>query len=172
MVILMMPTGGKMDLKSKVIKLSQRMGCPIVNRRCNPYAWDGQTIALRETRKPRHISHLVHDIAHFLVAIKKRKSIPDFGLGIGPDSPPGAKYLKPIIPDRQCQEEEEMASILGILIEKEIGSDWKWTWDYHSWNVEINPADVSNFLHWRVKPILAKLRKKKLIDKKLKPLCV
>ncbi len=52
------------------------------------YAWNGKRLAIRNT-----MSNVFHDIAHWQVASPERRSVPDFGLGKGPDSRLCASYL-------------------------------------------------------------------------------
>lgn len=155
----------------KIKEISEYVGSPIVHRDCKPYAYDGQTIALFDKKpdKIRPPSNLVHDIAHYLVASDERRRMPEFGLGESPDTM-SYRYLSSYIDLEKANLEEEMASMLGILIEKEIGSDWKETWHFHNWSEgRLKDIDEDCFKMPHPKRVIKKLIKRKLIYKSLKP---
>lgn len=54
---------------------------------------------------------LAHEIAHWLLATPRRRKLPDFGLDNGKN------YA-------EHDREENLASLLSILIEREVGADW------------------------------------------------
>jgi hypothetical protein len=74
-------------------------------------------------------SNTIHEVAHWIVSDPERRNLPDFGLGIGPES---KLFSKEIAEDPQT--EEERASVLGILYERALGLDWKRTFQWHCWN--------------------------------------
>jgi hypothetical protein len=79
--------------------------------------WDGQAVAIR--MEP---SVIVHEVAHFQLAAPERRHLADFGLGPGPESGDKARCEA----DRRvfgtdCDREEALASLLGILWEAELG---------------------------------------------------
>lgn len=98
------------------------------------YMFDGTTIFYsdfggRGTEEAAN-SNLAHEIAHFLVASPDRRNVPDYGLGSGPESNKASLALK----GTSKYQEEELASMLGMLIEKWAGQDpKKFTWDNHGW---------------------------------------
>lgn len=100
----------------------------------NKHVWNGKTIALFEadgSRRPD--ANIVHDIAHYVVASVTRRKYPEFGLGDSPDNgPPSARQF---LTYENAQYEEEEASLLGILIEKELKLDPEDTFVHHSWDV-------------------------------------
>lgn len=64
-----------------------------------------------------------HELAHAMLAPPSRRRLRRFGLGdVGFGD--GRKF---------SQVEEELASLLGILLQKEHGLDWKHTAIYHCW---------------------------------------
>lgn len=92
-----------------------------------------------------HPSNIIHDLAHWAVCTSlARRSKPDFGLGRGPDSVEEAECLT-----LHAQIEEERASLLGILIEWELGMPAGDTLRLHGW---VHPW---NHKHIRGKPIQA-----------------
>ena len=97
------------------------------------YAWNGRTIAvLHGSGEQRSDSDLIHDIAHYMLCPAKRRSKPEFGLGDNPDIE--CKHADELLPTADAQAEEEQASLLGILIEKQLGLDWQVTWSNHMWD--------------------------------------
>lgn len=91
------------------------------------YQWDGIDIACLN----QSYSNIIHDIAHWVMSSANRRLLPDFGLGIGPDS---AIETELAIMPHFADLEERQASALGILIESEFGMDWRHTAMYHSWS--------------------------------------
>lgn len=75
-----------------------------------------------------------HEIAHWLLADIKRRQRADFGLGH-----PGG-YMQEPIPGAQL--EEERASMLGILLEREHDLRWGFSWNDHGWSGGIGAANT------------------------------
>lgn len=85
----------------------------------SPHPWTGHALNLgHETNYP---SDFAHEIGHWLVAEPQRRRSRYFGLD--------TRYSNP----SDDQREEELASALGILIEKALGMDWRATLDHHNW---------------------------------------
>lgn len=122
------------------------------------FCWDGNSIACGN----RDITDIVHDIAHHQCAAPSRRHLPEWGLGTSPD---GTKKAALVIDGNTAQREEECASLLGILWERQIGSNWIGTIDMHSWIGE-GPKDCIT----RIAKTLRKLHKLKLVDKNGNPL--
>lgn len=81
------------------------------------FGWDGHVI--RSRSEP---SVLLHEIAHWQLCPPPRRSLPDFGLGAGPESGRKQDADAARVTDFATQEREEaMASLLGILWEVELG---------------------------------------------------
>jgi hypothetical protein len=79
--------------------------------------WDGRAVAIR--MEP---SVIVHEVAHYQLASAERRHLADFGLGAGPESGDKARCEA----DRrvfgvECDREEALASLLGVLWEAELG---------------------------------------------------
>lgn len=120
---------------ARILKFAHEIGIPVAPRHPeHSWAWDGRTLATVKM----NASDLAHDIAHWLVCSKKRRSMPDYGLEDGPQS--GIK-LKRKIKRAKEQIEEEHASILGMLIEKHFLSKERWatTFNDHGWNQDPLP---------------------------------
>jgi hypothetical protein len=73
---------------------------------------------------------LVHDIAHYLLADPYRRSVPEFGLGKGPDA---CKDAPELIGEPVLSAEEGLSSALGIIWEAELGILFPETLMDHSW---------------------------------------
>lgn len=111
-----------------IISLCSLLGIPLSDR--NPQdgnSWDGTSIAVNNW-DDLTTSNIIHEVAHWLVATKKERSLVDFGLGIGPDS---GLFCDCTVEDPEGK--ECLASCLGILYEKALGFDWKDTFHYHQW---------------------------------------
>lgn len=65
---------------------------------------------------------ILHEVAHFVLAPPERRALPDFGLGPGPDTHDRAAAERAIaLPLLDRENDEAMASLLGILWEAELG---------------------------------------------------
>lgn len=107
--------------EAKVIALCERIGMPWERSDGQSafwHPWDGRALNLRHTRS-NGSSDYVHEVAHWLVARKAKRHLPDFGLEDN-------DLFKVDL-------EELLASMLGILIELHLGLDWRFTWDFHRW---------------------------------------
>ena len=122
------------------------------------FCWDGNSIACGK----RNITDIVHDIAHHQCAAPSRRHLPEWGLGTSPD---GTKKADLTIDENTAQREEECASLLGILWERQIKSNWVGTIDMHNWIGE-GPQDCIR----KMTKTLRKLHKLKLVDKDGNPL--
>jgi hypothetical protein len=79
--------------------------------------WDGARVAVR--MEP---SVVIHEVAHYQLAPPSRRHLVDFGLGAGPESGDrtrgeGDRALFGV----DCDREEALASLLGVLWEAELG---------------------------------------------------
>tara|TARA_Y100001970_G_scaffold248983_2_gene319089 strand:- start:21554 stop:22318 length:765 start_codon:yes stop_codon:yes gene_type:complete len=107
------------------------------------FSWDGTAV-----RTGSAASVLIHEVAHWLVASPERRALPDFGLGPGPET--GRTELAEAarcVGDDKREEEELLASLLGILLEASLGQpaisafieqNWLEAWD--------RPAAANQFL--------------------------
>lgn len=94
--------------------------------------YDGHTIGVGK----QSITNIIHDIAHHMVAPEWRRQHPDWGLGPGVDEYSYHSQSTHDAPERfggvDTQEQEELASLLGICIEAHLGLGTK-TLDDHCW---------------------------------------
>jgi len=112
------------------ISLANNLGIKTLNIKPEDYfSWDGYFISTQTD-----IASILHEIAHWQITPYERRKIPDFGLGSGPDT--GMKgdsdRFRCVGVDDQI-EEENMASLLGILWEVQLGipaviSFWEQNW--------------------------------------------
>ena len=79
--------------------------------------WDGSAVAIR--MEP---SVIIHEVAHYQLAGPDRRHLADFGLGAGPESGDKARgEAQRRVFGVDCDREEALASLLGILWEAELG---------------------------------------------------
>jgi hypothetical protein len=81
------------------------------------FSWDGKV--LRTRSEPWVI---LHEIAHWLICPPERRGLPDFGVGAGPES--GRKEEADrarCVDDAVQQEDEALSSLLGVVLEAELG---------------------------------------------------
>ena len=81
------------------------------------FSWDGQAMAI-----DTDTSVIFHEIAHWQLASEPRRTIPDFGLGAGPETGNFliANRVK-CLESNSIENEECLASLLGILWEVYFG---------------------------------------------------
>lgn len=90
---------------------------PIAEPPQRAFSWDGH--AVRTESEP---AVLLHEVAHYQLASPARRRLPDFGLGAGPETGcVAAADAVRRIGDAARETEEQMASLLGILWEVELG---------------------------------------------------
>lgn len=115
--------------------LCERIGMPweyCPERDHSDWAWNGETLNLAHD-SPNGTSDIVHEIGHWIIAAPERRNASDFGLlEAFPD--PELYRSKSDEESSFAQAEEEYASLLGILIERQLKFDWHYTWDFHSWS--------------------------------------
>jgi len=79
------------------------------------YQYDPDDRVLRSD----NVSGLVHELAHYLVAEPKERTLPNFGYDHGPDG--GLRSHNHFPPGKDDDIREEQASLLGIYIERALG---------------------------------------------------
>jgi hypothetical protein len=127
------------------------------------FSYDGCCI-----RSRCEASVLIHEVAHWLLAPKERRSVADFGLGAGPETGRREEAEAARVVDQAGQiEEEALASLLGILWEEALGQpailaflEQNWLDDWH--RPEACAANLRRNLQL--------LRQRGLIDAKGRPL--
>jgi len=139
------------DLAYKILPFAYRSrtraSCPVSN--------DTVERALTKVRKnwredDETCDDPAHELAHYMIAPPARRNLKRYKLGgIGSGNGKQSSLI-----------EEERASLLGILLQRAHGLDWKWTVGFHSWNT----SDLN-----KVKKHLLYLYKKGLIDESGRP---
>ncbi len=104
--------------RKKAVSLARGWGIPIINRMpVESYSWDGRAVSIRT-----EAAVLIHEVAHWLIAPLNRRTLPDFGLGAGPETGWAAQANAIRCVDDRTKEREELhASLLGILYEAALG---------------------------------------------------
>lgn len=96
--------------------IAQAHACGIATLEQEPavsFSWDGYY--LRVCSEPWVI---FHEVAHWLLCPPQRRHLPDFGLGAGPESGWQEQADACLCADEHTkQEEETLASLLGVLLE-------------------------------------------------------
>ena len=100
--------------REAALMLVNAVGMPIVNEApTDAFSWDGRAVRTRS-----EASVLVHEVAHWLISPDDRRALPDFGLGAGPETGRIEEANAARCVDDTVKEEEELlASLLGILFE-------------------------------------------------------
>jgi hypothetical protein len=93
------------------------------------FSWDGG--AVRTASEP---AVLLHEVAHYQLASPARRALPDFGLGAGPETGRVAEAeAARRLDDKAREREEQMASLLGILWEIELGQNGLAAFQEQNW---------------------------------------
>jgi len=106
------------DHHRQAVQLLDRFGMGALDRAPEDgVTWDGKAVAIR--MEP---SVIIHEVAHYQLAPAHRRGLVDFGVGAGPESGDKSAGER----DRQlfgvdCDREEALASLLGVLWEAELG---------------------------------------------------
>lgn len=116
------------------------------------FSWDGCWLRARS-----EASVLLHEIAHWQICPAERRSLPDFGLGAGPETGCKAEAdAARVASDAVKQEEECLASLLGILWESALGQpavaaflEQNWFEGWRRPNAAMTFADTIATLHAR-----------------------
>jgi hypothetical protein len=104
--------------RAEAVALVRRLGIAVRDDApARAFSYDGYAIRVRSEAYV-----LIHEVAHYQVCAPERRPLPDFGLGAGPESGRAAEAdaaQRLFGPVRES--EEQMASLLGILWEAELG---------------------------------------------------
>jgi hypothetical protein len=97
---------------------AQRLGMAVIDEEpSRAFSWDGGALRTRS-----EACVLFHEIAHWQLAAPSRRSLPDFGLGAGPETGRKAAADRARVVDEDTRIAEECAaSLLGILWEAACG---------------------------------------------------
>jgi hypothetical protein len=127
------------------------------------FSWDGAV--LRARSEPWVI---LHEIAHWLICPPERRRLPDFGVGAGPESGLQADAERARVVDAAAQQEDEaLASLLGVLLEAELGQPAILAFLEQNWLEGYERESAA--LHFRA--TIAGLRRRRLIDAEGRPTC-
>ena len=128
-----------------------RPGCP-----AEDFSWDGKA-----ARAETEAYVLLHEAAHFQLADPARRHVIDFGLGPGPETGDRAAATAAArLFGLECEREEAMASLLGILWEVEFGQPGLASFLDQNWLEGADrPGTATHFAH-----ILAALRAGGFLD--------
>jgi hypothetical protein len=102
--------------RAKALALAARLGIPTLDEDpAAAFSWDGAAIRTRS-----ETSVVFHEIAHWQIAPRERRHLPDFGVGAGPETGRTGEADAACCVDAATREEEEnLSSLLGILWEVE-----------------------------------------------------
>lgn len=132
----------------KLIEITTQLGleanCIKFSKNVQALCWDGKGII-----NSNNDSNFAHEIAHYLVASPDRRLIPNYGLGRCPDEQFSHELTYALNSDEIYNEEKE-ASVLGILIERQLGLNWKKAMIEHQWD---NFQSKKDFIRIKMKLI-------------------
>ena len=103
--------------RQAALAFAQEHGMP-VHRPESPsgFNWDGTAL---DGATEAYV--ILHEVAHFVLAPPERRTLPDFGLGPGPDTRDRAGAERAAaLPLLEREADEAMASLLGILWEAKL----------------------------------------------------
>ena len=100
------------------VALAEAYGIPTLDEEpAAAFSWDGAVLRVRS--EPWVI---LHEVGHWLVCPPERRHLPDFGVGAGPESGHKAEAdAARCVDDATQQEDEVLSSLLGILLQVELG---------------------------------------------------
>ncbi len=115
------PRDGAIDTpehRAAAVALARRLGmATLAEEPAAAFSWDGQVL-----RTESEAWVILHEIGHFQTVPPKRRHLIDFGLGAGPETGCIAEADAACAIDRETGDrEEQIASLLGILWEVELG---------------------------------------------------
>lgn len=149
----------------KAVRLGAALGIPLHDS--NPaegFSWDGSAVA-SETET----AVLLHEFAHWQVAPPSRRVLYDFGLGAGPET--GRKKEADsacCVDDDTKVREEDLASLLGILWEVDLGGPAVIAFREQNWlELYDRPGTAGHFIS-----VFEELVARRLINSSGSPLAV
>ena len=115
----------------KVISsFAARVGLTVVWEHNDKCMWEPKTKTIYRTDP----SDALHEIAHYLVAATKHRTLPNFGLGHDYEFLVGS--LREEVTGITALKTEARASCVGIMLEEIFGMDYHKTMHFHSWTLE------------------------------------
>jgi hypothetical protein len=125
------------------------------------FSWDGRSL-----RSDTEAYVLLHEVAHYQLAMPLRRRCRDFALGPGPETGERAAAERAVLVSGIDREREEaLASLLGILWEMSLGQPALASWLDQNWLEGSNGAAARHF-----ETMLAALRRDRFIDAAGQPL--
>jgi hypothetical protein len=124
------------------------------------YNWDGAAL---DGSSEAYV--ILHEVAHFVLAPTERRSLVDFGLGPGPDTRDRETARRAAILSLVEREEDEaLASLLGILWEAELGQPALASFLDQNWLEGLDRSAAPHFT-----AVLAGLGRRGLVDARARP---
>jgi hypothetical protein len=126
------------------------------------FSWDGSRVRART-----EASVLLHEVAHYQLASPARRRLPDFGLGAGPET--GRVEIADrarCLGDAEREAEEQMASLLGILWEVELGQPGILAFQEQNWLEGAGRPSTAQFFE----SVLERLVAGGFVDREARPL--
>jgi hypothetical protein len=152
------------ERRAAAVALARALGIPTLDEEpAVSFSWDGRV--LRTQSEPWVI---LHEIAHWLICPPQRRGLPDFGVGAGPESGRKAEADRArVVDDESQQRDEAMASLLGVLLEAELGQPAILAFLEQNWLEGYERESAA--LHFRA--TVAALARRGLIDAAGRPTC-
>ena len=152
------------EARATAVALAEANGIPTLDEEpAAALSWDG---AVLRTRGEPWV--ILHEIAHWLIASPDRRRLPDFGVGAGPES--GRKDEADrarVVDDAAQQEDEALSSLLGVLLEAELGLPAIFAFLEQNWlEGHDRPGAADHFC-----ATIAELSRRGLIDDAGRPTC-
>lgn len=111
--------------KKRIIQVGEKLGMKFSDEDPRQSVnWTGTTANIGNMS----VSNIIHEVAHYMVASPGNRNLVDYAQGAGVES---SKY--PADQPRWPEEQEELASLLGILWEKSFGLCTEDTLRDHCW---------------------------------------
>jgi hypothetical protein len=148
--------------RATAVALARACGIPTLDEEpADSFSWDG---AVLRTRSEPWV--ILHEVAHWLLCPPARRRLPDFGVGAGPESGRKAEAdAARCVDDATQQQEEVLSSLLGILLEVELGQPAILAFLEQNW-LEGHERETA-VAHFRA--AVAALRARGLIDAAARP---
>jgi hypothetical protein len=126
-----------------------------------PFNWDGAAL---DGSTEAYV--ILHEVAHFILAPPARRALVDFGLGPGPDTRERETAERAaILPFLAREEDEALASLLGILWEAGLGQPALASFLDQNWLEGLDRSAAPHFT-----AVLGGLRRRGLLDARARPL--
>lgn len=116
------------DIQAEVYRIAFLVGAKLSEEYpTKSYLFDGEVIRIGGLS----LSNQFHELAHWQVASPEMRREKDFGLGPGPET--NNRYVKRKLSNKESDEQEQEASLLGIAYEAYFGLIFENTLCLHDW---------------------------------------